>query len=117
VGRSVKVASKSPVQEFRTMRYFRSTASVYESVRAELDLAWGYPNADTKTQTAIPPAVSLPSDQQERVYLAVPDFYFEYEAVAAMLPTLLAGGQIEEIAMAQYLQVLPKPAPGRYGVR
>lgn len=96
------------------MRYFRSTPVVYESVRSALDLAWGYPNADTKTQTAIPPAASLPSDQLGRIYLAVPDTYAEYEAVAAMLPSLVASGQIEEVTMTQYLEVLPKTVPGRY---
>jgi hypothetical protein len=99
------------------MMYFRSTQAAYESIRLQLDAAWGYPNAETKTQTAIPPVASLPSDQQGRVYLAVPGFYAEYEAVAAMLPTLLAGGQVEEVTMAQYLEVLPKPVPGRYGVK
>jgi len=96
------------------VRYFRSTAAVYESVRSELNAAWGYPNAETKTETAIPPAALLPTDSQSRVYLAVPDDYAAYEAVAALLPSLLESGAIQEITATEYSDVLPKPEPGRY---
>ena len=97
------------------MMYFRSTQAEYESIRLQLDAAWGYPNAETKTETAIPLAGTLPSDSSGRVYLAVPDEYATYELIASLLPTLIADGVIEEITAQQYRDVLPKAPPGRYG--
>lgn len=98
-----------------TQRYFRSTPNVYERVRATLDAAWGYPNAETKTLTAIPPVVDLPADPQGRVYLAISAAYCDYILPSELLPQLIASGEIEEIAAEAYSAVLPKPPPGRYG--
>ena len=92
------------------MRYFRSTPAVYEQVRSTLDAAWGYPNAETKTLTAIPPAGELPSDDQGRVYLAISAEYCDFILPSEMLPELLASGAVEEIDAAAYAAVLP-PAP------
>lgn len=92
------------------MRYFRSTAAIYEQVRATLDQAWGYPNAETKTLTAIPPVGELPTDQQGRVYLAISAEYCDYILPSQMLPELLASGAVEEIDAAAYAAVLP-PSP------
>lgn len=89
------------------MRYFRSTASVYEQVRLSLDATWGHPNQETKTDTCIQPASHAPRDASGRVLLATSNEFCTYEAVAAVLPQLLASGAVEEISEAQYLAVLP----------
>lgn len=93
-----------------TQRYFRSTPAVYEQVRATLDAAWGYPNAETKTQTAIPPVGNLLSDNQGRVYLAISAAYCDYILPSEMLPQLLASGAVEEVTAEQYAAVFP-PSP------
>lgn len=90
------------------MRFFRSTAAVYESIRSQLDAAWGYPNAETKTLTAIPPVGELPTDQQGRVYLAISAEYCDYILPSQMLPELLASGAVEEIDAAAFAAVLPQ---------
>lgn len=88
-------------------RYFRATRSVYEAVRAQLDEAWGYPNADTKTQTAIPPADASPTDSLGRVYLVIQADYCEYVLPAELLPALIGSGQVEEIDHATFLAAIP----------
>lgn len=79
--------------------------TVYEAIRAQLDSAWGYPSAATKTLTAIPPAADLPCDDQGRVYLAISSEYCDYVLPSQMLPQLLASGAVEEIGEAAYLAV------------
>lgn len=80
---------------------------MYEAIRAQLDAAWGYPNQETKTVTAIPPAADLPSDADGLVYLAVSSEYCEYNLPAEMLPQLIASGAVEEIDAATYRSSLP----------
>lgn len=92
------------------IRCFRSTDAVYESVRAGLDAAWGFPNPETKTATAFDPAATAPHDEEGRVYLVVSSAYCEYEAVAAALPDLLAAGAVTEISEAEYQSQFPLPA-------
>lgn len=89
------------------MRYFRTTLAVYASIAAQLDTAYGYPNAETKTLRTLPLADDLPSDGQGRVYLAVDAAYCEYILPGEMLPDLLASGAVEEVEEAQYLAVAP----------
>lgn len=79
--------------------------TVYEAIRAQLDAAWGYPNAATKTLSAIPPASELPLDEQGRVYLAISSEYCEYVLPSQMLPQLLASGEVEEIGENAYVAV------------
>lgn len=93
------------------MRYFRCGPQVYAGICADLDAAYGYPNAVTKTERALPLANTLPSDSQGRVYLAVQNSFCEYILPSQMLPELLASGAIEEITEAQYTAVLPPPQP------
>lgn len=90
------------------MRYFRSTPTIYEQARSTLDAAWGYPNAETKTETAIPPVGDLPTDGQGRVYLAISAAYCDYILPSEMLPELLASGAVEEVDAATYQAVLPQ---------
>lgn len=92
------------------MRYFRSTPAVYADICAQLDAAYGYPNAETKTERTLPMASQLVSDNQGRVYLAISAEYCDYILPREMLPQLLAAGLVEELTQAQYEAVLP-PMP------
>jgi len=89
------------------MRYFRATPAVYASICAQLDAAYGYPNAETKTERALPLAAELPTDAQGRVYLAISQEYCDYILPSEMLPQLLASGAVEEVDAATYSAVLP----------
>lgn len=91
------------------MRYFRSMPAVYASICSQLDSAYGYPNAETKTERTLPLAADLPADGQGRVYLAVDSAYCDFILPGQMLPELLASGAVEEITAAQYAAVLPPP--------
>lgn len=42
------------------MRYFRATPTVYADICAQLDAAYGYPNAETKTERTLPLVAELP---------------------------------------------------------
>ena len=89
------------------MRYFRSTPAVYGSICSQLDAAYGYPNAETKTERALPLAADLPTDDQGRVYLAISAEYCDYVLPSEMLPQLIASGAVEEVDAAAYAAVLP----------
>ena len=90
------------------MRYFRSKPAVYASICEQLDSAYGYPNAETKTLRTLPLGSDLPSDAQGRVYLAVSDEYCQYVLPSQMLPQLLASGAVEEVSEAQYKALMPQ---------
>lgn len=92
------------------MRYFRSTPAVYASICAQLDASYGYPNAETKTERALPLASDLPSDDEGRVYLSISADYCDYILPSQLLPELLASGAVEEIDAAAYEAILP-PSP------
>lgn len=94
---------------FGLNRIFRSTDAVLEQVRAALDAAWGYPNAETLTATSLPPASACRHDAQGRVYVTVSGDYCEYDAVKAMLPSLLESGAVKELTEAEYRLVFPMP--------
>lgn len=89
------------------MRYFRSTPAVYASICAQLDAAYGYPNAETKTERTLPLVADLPSDGEGRVYLAISSEHCDFILPSHMLPQLLGSGDVEEIDEAAYLAVLP----------
>lgn len=92
------------------MRFFRvASDAVYEEARRALDAAWGLPNEQTKTVTCVEPAETAPHDADGRVLLAVLPEFCEYEAVASMLPSLLASGAVEEISADEYRASLPQP--------
>ena len=90
-------------------RYFRSTPAVYSGICSQLDLAYGYPNADTRTERALPLTADLPTDSDERVYLAVDSDQCDYILPSEMLPQLLSSGAVEEITEEAYRSVLPEP--------
>lgn len=93
------------------MRYFRSTDHVYRVVCAELDAAYGYPNAQTKTLRALPPVESMPHDSSGNVYLAILGDYCDFILPSQMIPQLLASGAAEELTKAQYELAVPAHVP------
>lgn len=90
-----------------SQRFFRASAATYESVRSQLDAAWGLPN-DKGTHTCAEPAATAPHDAQGRVLLAVRPKFCEFEAVAAVLPLLLSSGSVQEITEAEYWAAFPQ---------
>jgi hypothetical protein len=88
-----------------TQRYFRSSAAIYESMRTQLDAAFGYP--DGVTETVWTPVASAVTDSQGRCLLAVHAASCERPAVAAVLPGLIAGGHVEEIDRETYMAAMP----------
>ena len=83
-------------------RYFRTAdAALYEQVRLGLDAAWGH----EPPVTCFDQAATAPRDEAGRILLAVRLEFAEYPAVAAMLPSLLASGAVEEIDADEYLPV------------
>lgn len=94
------------------MRYFRTAnTALYESIRLQLDAAWGHPSADGKTLTCFDPVSVAPKDGVGRVMLAVHDQFCTWEPAATLLPQLLAAGVVEEITGAEYMAALPPPYP------
>ena len=90
------------------MRFFRTAdAALYESIRLQLDAAWGHPTTDGRTVTCFDPVAVAPRDSSGRVLLAVNDEFCTYDAVAAVLPGLIASGAVEEIDAAAYQPVPP----------
>jgi hypothetical protein len=89
------------------MRYFRSTPAVYDSICSQLDAAYGYPNAETKTARTLPAVADLLTDAQGRVYLAISSEYCEYNLPSELLPQLIASGAVEEVTAAVYGALLP----------
>jgi hypothetical protein len=88
-------------------RYFRiSGADLYEQVRLHLDAAWNH----VPPETCVDPAAVAPRDSAGRILLAVRPEFLEFDAVASMMPDLLAGGAIEEIDESEYRASLP-PSP------
>lgn len=93
-------------------RYFRAAPDIYADVCAQLDAAWGYPNAETKTLRALPLVEELPTDNAGRVYLSVAAEYCDYILPSQLLPELIPAGLVEELTWAEYAEVLP---PSPYG--
>jgi hypothetical protein len=91
------------------MRYFRAAPAVYDDICGQLDAAYGYPNAATKTERTLP--ASLPADNQGRVYLAISAAYCDYNLPSELLPQLIAAGLVDEITAEQYAAVLPNVEP------
>jgi len=85
-------------------RFFRTAdADLYESIRLQLDAAWGHPTADGQTLTCIAPAATAQRDEDGRILLAVNEEFATWEPAATLLPQLLASGAVEEIDRAEYL--------------
>lgn len=91
------------------MRFFRSLPSVYGDICAQLDAAYGYPNAGTKTTRTLPLASGLPADAAGRVYLAIQAEYCDFILPAQLLAELLASGAVEEVSESAYAEIVPHP--------
>jgi hypothetical protein len=79
---------------------------MYEQVRLGLDAAWGH----VPPETCVDPAAVAPRDSQGRILLAVRPEFVAFDAVAAMLPDLLASGAVVEIDEATYQAAMPQPS-------
>lgn len=89
-------------------QFFRTAdAALYEQVRLGLDATWGH----VPPTTCIDPVAVAPRDPQGRVLLAVQPEFVAFDAVAAMLPALLASGAVEEIDEATYKAGVSSPLP------
>jgi hypothetical protein len=85
------------------MRFFRTADDgLYESIRLQLDAAWGHPTPDGKTVTCFDPAAVAPRDAAGRLLLAVNDEFVTWEPAATLLPQLLASGVVVEVDAAAY---------------
>jgi hypothetical protein len=92
------------------MKYYRTAdAALYESIRLQLDAAWGHPTPDGQTVTCFDPAAVAPRDAGGRLLLAVDDEFTSWEPAATLLPQLLASGAVEEITAAAYKPAVPVP--------
>lgn len=91
-----------------SQRFFRSDEATYEAVRLQLDAIWGH-GPGTGTLTCYEPAATAPRDTDGRLLLAVDDTFCAYEAVAAVLPSLLASGAVQEISEDEYRTSQPEP--------
>jgi hypothetical protein len=96
--------------EHAVTRFFRASVAVYESICQQLDAAYEYPNAETKTQRTLPQASCLAVDGHGRVCIALPAEFCGYDLPSQMLPQLLASGAVEEITEAEYMAALPQPS-------
>jgi hypothetical protein len=85
----------------RNLYYRVADDAVYEQVRIGLDSVWGH----VPPETCVDPAAVAPRDSQGRILLAVRPEFVAFDAVAAMLPQLLATGAVEEITAAEYQPV------------
>lgn len=82
--------------------YYRiADDAIYEQVRLGLDAAWGH----SPPTTCVDPAAVAPRDSQGRILLAVRPEFVAFDAVAEMLPDLLASGAVEEIDADEYQPV------------
>jgi hypothetical protein len=92
-----------------SQRYFRTAdEALYESIRLQLDAAWGHPTPDGKSVTCFDPAAVAPSDGSGRLLLAVREEFATWEPAATLLPQLLASGAVEEISESVYRAALPQ---------
>jgi hypothetical protein len=91
------------------MRFFKATDQVYELVCIALNSAWGLP---ANGQVSVfQPVSDVPHDSAGLAVVSVRSDFCEYEAVAHLLPGLLAAGDVVEIAADEYsAAVLAGPA-------
>lgn len=88
------------------VRFFKIPSDEnYESLRLQLDAAWGHPKPGA--ETCVSPAANAPRNQAGEILLAVHPEFCEYPAVASMLPSLLASGVVVEITAGDYFDSPP----------
>jgi hypothetical protein len=90
------------------MRFFRAINAVaYEAIRAEIDRAYGYPSAGAST--SICPAAAAPVDLFGQVYLMASVAECKYPVIASLLPSFLATGSVEEVAIGDWNALFTDP--------
>ena len=88
------------------MRFFRTSQETYESIRLQLDAAWGLPN-DSGVVTCLRPVDEAHRDANGRVVCAISQEFCGYPVAVDLLPQLLASGAVDEIDEAAYRSCLP----------
>lgn len=91
-----------------THRFFKAAPDVYESLRTQIDAAWGYPTPHT--QTSIPPAAEQHKAADGDCIMGVKSEWLDWEPVATLMPQAIAAGLVSEITEAEYWAAMP-PAP------
>lgn len=91
------------------MRFLAVNADAYEPMRAEVDAASGFPDADTETMWN--PATVAPVAADGRLLLALPDAIATLGVVAAAIGARLDTGECVEISEAEYRAMLPPEPP------
>lgn len=89
-----------------THRFFKAAQEVYESMRSQIDAAWGYPTPHT--QTSIPPADDQYKAADGDCLMAVKIEWLGWEPVATLMPQMLDMGAVEEISEAEYWAAIPQ---------
>lgn len=93
-----------------THRFFVAPAEVYESIRLQLDAAWGH-GPGTGTVTCYTPVSQVPVDSGGMVRLAVRNEFCDYSLARDLLPGLLELGVVQEITRQNYLEQLQATPP------
>lgn len=88
------------------MRFFKTSPETYESIRLQLDAAWGLPN-ESGVVTCLRPVDEAHRDGQGKVACAISQAFCEYPVAVDLLPQLLESGAVEEIDEAAYRACLP----------
>lgn len=78
----------------------------YDTIRGQLDKAWGHPNPETKTETCLPPACDATKDIDGAILISVENSMCEWSPAAEMLPQLVNAGAITEITEAEYTNAI-----------
>lgn len=90
------------------MRFFRiDSDALYEQVRLSLDAQWRH----VPPVTCVDPAAVAPRDANGQIVLSVRAEFTRYDAVAAVLPSLLASGAVVEITRDEYMAAMPQETP------
>ena len=90
-----------------THRFLKASPAVYESMRLQIDAAWGYPTPHT--ETCIPTAADQFKAADGDCIMGVKVEWCEWEPVATLLPQMLAAGVVTEISEADYWAAMPQP--------
>ena len=90
-----------------THRFFKASPDLYESLRAQIDAAWGYPTPHT--QTSIPPAAEQHKASDGDCIMGVKAEWLDWEPVATLMPQMLDLGAVVEISEAEYWAAMPEP--------
>jgi hypothetical protein len=92
-----------------THRFLKAAPAVYESLRAQIDSAWGFPTLHT--QTSMPPAADQNKHADGDCIMAVRVSWLAWEPVATLIPQAIEDGLIAEMSEAEYWASVAKPEP------